>query len=507
MNFEDEEADLVDSDNSEGGLKETKRADWTELLSPSIQLENMTIEHYLQISDLKYVPLVENSVRADRLVLVGTTSGYGDAFGGANYNEDDEDESFRYKTGFITTFDVNGALKQSTRIELEEEDVLIKGVCFEEGNDNVEFVYLVGETRGLLADNIQSQDLSRDASGRHSKHAFLMKMNIQTHDRVWTRQVGGTLGKDVIAYGCAVSRNDDVVYMAGTIADGDRIRLQTAPTISAGGDDIFVANYDSLNGDVNFVKQIGTSQNDWLARGNGIVTDESGNAIILGNTRGSMMRLRGEGSNYLSLDSNGLASDIFVFSIEKGTGDMKSISEFMGETEIINIAEGDDRLGGMDMMAVIVGAMIASITSMYVGYRVIRSRTNDHRANTETMRYLGDFKDPDYELHLRNSATGGVHAVYGKKRMLSMNNSAMAQSPMSNISVDCDIAEVMNETRYMSAPKQAPRIPPKHAFSGGLEEMRIDSFSRNDSRLSISSVADADDDDDSQLSFGMHELL
>lgn len=509
MDFEDEEADLIGFSNSEGGLKETTRADWTEVLSPSISYNDLAIDHELQISDLKYVPLVENSVRSDLLVLVGTTSGYGDAFGGANPNENDEDESFLYKAGFITTFDVNGALKKSTRIELEEEDVHIKGVCFEEGKDYVEFIYLVGETRGLLADNIKAQDLSRDVSGRHSKHAFLMKMNIQTHERVWTRQVGGTLGKDVISYGCAVSPNDDVVYMAGTIADGDRIRLQTTPTVSAGGDDIFVANYDSSNGDTNFVKQIGTSKNDWLARGNGIVTDESGNAIILGNTRGSMMRVRSDEENdSVSLDSRGLSSDIFVFSIEKGTGEMKTISEFFnGEPQGIDVADGDAQLGGMDITAVIIGAMIASITSVYVGYSVVRSRTNDYRANTETINYLEDFKDPDYELHIRNSATGGVHAVYGKTRTRPMQNTSMAQSAIPNTSVDSDVAEVMNETRYMSPRKQAPRIPPKRAFSGSLESMRIDSFARNDSRISMSDSSFADDDDNTHLSFEGNELL
>merc|ERR1712137_1043963 len=110
-----------------------------------------------------------------------------------------------------------------------------------------------------------------------------MKVNIDTLEREWTRQLGGTLGRDAISYGCAVSPGDDVVYMAGTIADGDKIKLKTEATSSAGGDDIFVANYDSSNGKALFVKQVGSSENDWLARGNGIVCDDDGNAILLGN--------------------------------------------------------------------------------------------------------------------------------------------------------------------------------------------------------------------------------
>jgi len=415
LDFEDAEAQLIDSEYDEGGYKETMRAGWTALLSPALSFDDISMEHYLQISDLKYVPRVVNSTRSDNLVLVGTTSGYGDAFGGPNDgSENEDDESFRYKAGFVTTFNVDGAIQATTRLEHDEQDVIIKGICYEQfGADSVDYIYVVGVTRGLLANDMKAQDLSKDASGRFSKHGFLAKLDIVSLERVWTRQLGGTLGKDVISYGCAVSPNDDVVYMAGTVAAGDTIRLDSATAgaddiSSAGGDDIFVANYDGAYGTPNYIKQIGTSKDDGIAKGNGIVTDEMGNAIVLGNSRGSMMRWREDEEFDLSL--KGMSSDIFLFSVEKATGAMKTISEVAGP-----IPEDNDYgtkgtgLASMEIMAVVLGCAIAFLTSLYMGYKTIRYRNSDKRGNDRAIRYLDNFHDEDYELHIRNSATGGVH--------------------------------------------------------------------------------------------------
>lgn len=489
MNFEQGEADLLGVENDEGGLKQTLRKEWTELLSPSITYDDIFTEHYLQISDLKYVSRKFNSARDDLLLLVGTTSGYGAAFGGENPDADYTEEAFNYKAGFITTFDTEGKMIKSTRIELEEEDVVFKGTCVDTSVDKPTSFYVVGETRGLVADDMEPHDLSKDPSGRHSRHGFIMKVNIDTLEREWTRQLGGTLGRDAISYGCAVSPGDDVVYMAGTIADGDKIKLKTEATSSAGGDDIFVANYDSSNGKALFVKQVGSSENDWLARGNGIVCDDDGNAILLGNTRGSMMRFRAKET----LQASGSeASDIFVMSVEKGTGAMKTVSEITGKNDDPFINDNSD-LGGMDITAISVGAFVAFLTTVYMGYRIYQSSTADQRANNKTLKYLDNFHDPDYELHIRNSATGGIHAVYGSKRSTPMTTS-QSRAPQSRAprnTVDSDIAEVMKETSYMSTPK---KTPPKAAFAS----KRQPSIKEDDLSFAESSLAG---DDDSAMSY------
>lgn len=469
LDFDESEAQSFDLKNDEGGLKETFRTGWTKLLSPKISLDSISIEHYLQIVDLKFVPRKNQTLDTEgSLILAGTTSGYGKAFGALVDNEED-DESFRYKSGFITIFDLDGAVEASVRIEIDEQDVVIKGVCFEERTDVVESFYVVGETRGLLADNLQKQDLSKDASGRNGKHAFLAKIDINNLSRVWTRQIGGALGKDVFSEGCAVSPGGDAVYMAGTVSGGDKIRLETSVTESGGGDDVFVANYGA-NGNQNYVNQMGSSRDDWLARGNGIVTDDMGNALVLGNSKGSMMRWRGDEyeESSTSLSTRDLPSDIFLFSVDKITGSMKAIAETTKDEETVTDDSPSNRsmLKGVDVIAVIVGASIVVLSAYYVGYRIIFSKSYKDGARP-VVDYLDDFKDNvGYEVHIRHSATGGVQAVYGNKNIRQhqgrdQNGFSISKGGQKR-SVDFEIAEVTRETRNLQKPRS---IPPLGAFS------------------------------------------
>ena len=181
---------------------------------------------------------------------------------------------------------------------------------------------------GLL-DESYDKYLSKDKDGAISKHTFLVKLDADTLDLVWARQMGGFSGKDVIAYGCAVSPKDEVVYMACTVAGGDKIKVETGSTESSSGDDIFVASYSS-SGERRFVNQAGSSKDDCLAKGNGIVTDKEGNAILLGNTKGSMMRWRGDQDESLT-SIHGLSTDVFVLSVGKSNGNIKTVSEFLGK--------------------------------------------------------------------------------------------------------------------------------------------------------------------------------
>lgn len=526
LEFDDNEADFFNLSNSEGGLKETFRKGWTKLLSPDISLKSISMEHYLQVGDLKYVPREQN----DSLVLVGTTSGYGEAFGGKIDNELD-DESFRYKAGFITVLDINGTIEATTRIQIDEEDVVIKGVCLEEGSENVDFLYVVGETRGLLADDMRIQDLSKDAGGRHSKHVFLTKVDITNLSRVWTRQLGGTLGKDVVTEGCAVSPGGDVVYMGGTVTNGDKIRLRTGINeASAGGDDIFVANYNAMTGAQTYVKQIGSSRDDWLAKGNGITTDEAGNALVLGNSQGSMMRWRGEADVGTSTTfSRELPSDIFIFSISKVTGSTKTIAEKSKDdgTVVDDPASDSGSLFssfGPDAIAMIIAVCTLVVSAYFVGYKVIISKTMFRKDDSDSVvSYLEEFRDnAGYEVHIRNSTTGGgVHAIYGNKNILDLQSSQNTPSTTSNSrsnstsfglnsssnssSIDFEIDEVTRETMNLSKSRKirpnsarslasskdmsydtpvirgSRKIPPGGAFSIASSSVSASVFSYDDS--------------------------
>lgn len=465
LDYEESDAEVFDLTNDEGGLKETMRAGWTELLSPRISLDSISMEHYLQVSDLKYVPRVKTNATDDSLVLVGTTSGYGEAFGGDIEDENIQDESFRYSAGFVTVFDLNGAIEAATRIEVDEEDVVIRGVCFDQGADSVDFLYVVGETRGLLADNMKVQDLSKDPSGIHSKHAFLTKIDLSDLSRVWTRQLGGTLGNNVIAEGCAVSPGNDVVYMAGTVIGGDTIRQDTNDISSAGGDDIFVANYNSATGTPKYIKQIGSPKDDWLAKGNGIATDEMGNALLLGNSKGSMMRWRGEEEESSSTTiSRDLPSDIFLFSVEKLTGSTKPVPSIYspGPTTIPDKKNSDSGNRTLIIIAAIFGSTLLSVAVLAV-HKVVKIRRRDQQSES-VVDYLDDFQDnAGFEVHIRNSAAGGVHAVYGNRNM---GIQSLNDTGRHSYSVDSEIAEVTRDTNNMRRPGRG--LPIRGAFGGDI---------------------------------------
>lgn len=460
LDFELTEAQLYGKNAEEAGLRDTLRAEWTELLSPTIFLDNFSRDHQLHISDLKYVPRIVGSKRDDLLVLTGSTSGYGDAFG-ADSDEDidlDDDDIILFKKGFVTTFDTNGVVKASTTIAVEDEaDVIVRGFCFDQigEKDSIRSIYVVGETMGLL-DESYDKYLSKDKDGAISKHAFLVKLDADTLDLVWARQMGGFSGKDVIAYGCAVSPKDEVVYMAGTVAGGDKIKVETGSTESSGGDDIFVASYSS-SGERRFVNQAGSSKDDWLAKGNGIVTDKEGNAILLGNTKGSMMRWRGDQDESLT-SIHGLSTDVFVLSVGKSNGNIKTVSEFLGKPKpkVESSSDQDDevyQLLGTGTAVMVVGATFAMFMSLYVGYTVVMKKTIDERANGRAMQYLDDFHDPNYNLQIRDSAYGGIHAVYDDKEgddFMNDENEENNQSPPDNGKSLGDLE--LGPTKYMSNP-------------------------------------------------------
>lgn len=435
----------------EGGLKETVRSGWNRLISPKISLDNISMEHFLQIADLKYLPLVKEDADPDGLVLVGTTTGYGEAFG-SNLNEDEAaDESFRNKAGFVTLLDLDGKIEAAVRIEADDADVVIRGVCFDQTASSVQSVYVVGETTGLLDDDMKVQDLSTTSDGSPSKHAFLTKIDISGLSIKWTRQLGGSIGKDIIAEGCAVAPGNDVVYMAGTVFDGDKIRFGTNVTSSAGGDDVFVANYIAEDGKTRFVKQIGSSKDDWLAKGNGIVTDDIGNALLLGNTKGSVMRWRGDEdkNNLPTLDGRTSSSDIFLFNLDKSSGFMKEIATKDSGPEMRD--ENDPTSGfSASMIFALLFFAVAGVLGSFLFKKELMQKidamADDYRTRN-VVNSLDQFNDnASYEVHIRNNSTGGVHAVYGNK-----NGPPKAKrSP----SVDSDISEAERDAWNISGRRQ-----------------------------------------------------
>ncbi len=494
IDYEEAEAALVSGlivngqTHEEGIIKDTMKAEWTVQFTPELNRRNISTKHYLRVSEMLYAPHFEVE-RFDLLIVVGTTTGFGSIFGDPSLNPDLDDTfpmdtETKFKDGFVSFLGTDGSVLDAARLSTGVHDVVIHGACIDETeHHSARNVYVVGETMGHLDRDMKKQNLSTDKNGDIAKHAFISKIDLLDMELVWTRQMGGSLAKDVASYGCAVTPGEEMVYMAGTISGGDMITVPNqAATESFGNDDIFVAQFDSETGNLNYVKQHGTSYNDSLAKGSGIVSDKDGNAIILGNTQGSLMRWREEAEGEVTMIHH---SDIFVLSVDKETGTMLVSAEIIGPPEDTSdsknrgknyIFHGADKLLGPDMFAITVGVIIALFTSLYIGYSATQARTSDKRSHEKIMEYLEDFNDREYNLHTKSSATGGVHGVYSV-RYPELSNDELDDLPAQRnlkttrkststrnyrhmaSSIDNDISEIKNETRNFSSPNKAKSEP------------------------------------------------
>jgi len=414
----------TEGETTEKGVQETIIGGWKKSFSPNLSSIS-DVMPTLRVSDLVYVPRISNGVRDDVLVLTGTTNGHGPEFGGP-------ETAGNSGHGFVTKFrsidgdtdPINDGSVATTRVattrvgatigatvSATDSEVSVHGICFQKGLVDVEFIYVVGHAKGLLDNtSMQAYQLSRTQDNKISKHAFVAKLRLRTLEQVWSRQIGSQNGEHMIGYGCDVSPDGSTVYLAGTIKDGGKIRFvndASANSESAGGDDLFVASYSSSGG-TNFIKQFGTAEDDTFARGKGIVCDEDGNAIVLGNTRGSMMRLRENNEGKFSIAN---PSDIFVMSIGKEKGKIPFIAEkfpemYTGKASINSIPDSDDDNDDNDsddeqsktsprMFRVELFAILTSCSLMLVviGFAVYKYRT---KARGGTMNNISDDDLPDF---------------------------------------------------------------------------------------------------------------
>ena len=223
----------------------------------------------------------------DSLIIAGSTRGLGDGYGRAE--GDDED-------GFITIVSTSdGQLKPSSkdneRIGTAKDDV-VTGIC-DDPNDSQAF-YIVGATKGVLSEATAAGD--KDVV-ENSLQAFIMKMDLTNLHAKWTTSFGaindaGSL-TSVYALGCAVNE-DGMVYVGGTVESGASMVHGDSVKKSNGKDDVWVAQMHASSGQITWMQQIGTSEKDNMARHSGLITDENGNAVLLGDTYGSLFRDRGQ---------------------------------------------------------------------------------------------------------------------------------------------------------------------------------------------------------------------
>ena len=253
------------------------------------------------------------------LVVVGSTRGQGGVF------EVNDNEGVADMDGFVLKVNPeDGKLlvpsignKSTTRLDsVNKKDDWILNIC----NDRFDHdaFYVVGKTMGKIRDIPDDQQPPEG-----SVHAYVAKVDLKTLGAMWLKHFtmkmpgGGPVEAEALA--CTVtpdSNGRNVVYVGGTIQDGAEMDGQGGNgKKSYGKDDIFVASMDGGTGEVNWIQQMGTSENDRFACGQGLDVDSFGNAIVYAETGGNF---------YDQHEGNPDAPDLVVMTVNKKDGSFLS---------------------------------------------------------------------------------------------------------------------------------------------------------------------------------------
>lgn len=99
---------------------------------------------------------------------------------------------------------------------------------------------------------------------------------------------------------------------------------------SFGGDDVWVARLDSSTGDIDWLRHIGTSGKENLARNSGILADMDGNPVVYGDTTGELFRIKERlGHGIIGGSFEFGESDLFVVTLDKNDGSFAQTAEVL----------------------------------------------------------------------------------------------------------------------------------------------------------------------------------
>lgn len=208
----------------------------------------------------------------DFLLVVGSTVGYGNAFGSGSGNDRD---------GFLTKLNIaDGTLVPSGNIRFGSSmDDWILNVCYQPntsssdnddtgGEDEMRpgdnFIYIVGTTQG----SVTGSSSANVDNPSHQWRGFVAKMNIQTLRQEWAIEFPAD--HDNWVTHCKVQEEDSsVVFVTGVVEGGSLQQQQQQQSDDGSGSseyyhgqsDVFVARIND-GGQLAWVQQLGSDRND-----------------------------------------------------------------------------------------------------------------------------------------------------------------------------------------------------------------------------------------------------
>jgi len=302
------------------------------------------------------------------LLLSGSTRGGGEAFGKAAPGSTDED-------GFVMQLALHdGSFIQHDRhvgkiYEYKEDlregtpsDDFIRGMCNNRERGSVGEVeksdrfYIVGGTKGdMTTDDQGVQNNGVNAgfqfgAGVETKYKgswnrdeslmpFLRQVSITDLKPIWTTQWASmpknnnnknAMPTNAFAMDCFVDNKIGAIYVVGSVLGDAKMTQGDVEMLNQGGDDIWVAKVDEETGNVFWLTQLGSMDDEKLARHGSIAVNKEGNVLIYGDTNGSLYRPRAS-------DEDPAVTDMFLMTIDGNTGAVVD-NYYMGGTSSASVA-------------------------------------------------------------------------------------------------------------------------------------------------------------------------
>jgi hypothetical protein len=346
-----------------------------------------------------YVSGMTTIDNGETLIIVGSTRGsqQGDDFDGIMAKINSQDGSFQSDSARTVAYfsSVSG------------NDDWIYNVCHDP--DDSSSFYVVGATEGSIDASVDN------AANGMSTDAVIAKISTDGLAILWSTQIevaritSWNHSPTAMALGCDVIPGKGMMYIAGNVKSGSVIVSSSDPQQSIGGDDIFVGKVSTSDGSLVWLKQVGSSGDDRVARGGGVAADANGNAIVYGDTNGAFYRRK-------SVDEDPGSSDLFLMVFDEETGlhippveltewHSDPTSSFYSNPKYLAFA-----------IAVCV-LLVVAVFFFVVGRRRQRKRSDNQKSNI--FAYLQQFDVEDIDL--RKSPPGGWHGTYLNKLAYGIN--------------------------------------------------------------------------------------
>jgi len=421
------------------------------------------------------------------LLLSGSTRGGGEAFGKAAAGSFDED-------GFVMQLALHdGSFIQHDRhvgkiFEYQDDlregtpsDDFIRGMCNNRERGSVGEVeksdrfYIVGGTKGdMTTDDQGVQNNGVNAgfqfgAGVDAKYKggwnrdeslmpFLRQVSITNLKPIWTTQWAAmpkqknnknTIPTNAFAMDCFVDNTIGAIYVVGSVLGDAKMTQGDVEMLNQGGDDIWVAKVDEETGNVFWLTQLGSMDDEKLARHGSIAVNKEGNVIIYGDTNGSLYRPR-------SSDEDPTITDMFLMTIDGTTGAVVD-NYYMGGTSSASVAatingvppvaslpiDADNdaptdvkpdnvkkikkqpamqqkKIEEAGIAVGIILAILASLVGTYVFYHRQMTKRKVEAQKSSIFSCLQQFDVEDIDL--RRSPPGGWHGTYMNKLAYGHNN-------------------------------------------------------------------------------------